>query len=67
MESYAILFSSKFVIIELIDLIFRSRVEIDGFVLLMLLIITMIVTEQAIFFINDRLAGHTPQGALESS
>jgi hypothetical protein len=53
----AILFSSKFVILEVIDIIFRDDVEIDGFIPLVLLIITMIAAEQAISFIYERLSG----------
>ena len=52
----AILFSSKFVILEVIDIIFRDHVEIDGFIPLVLLIITMIAAEQAVSFIYERLS-----------
>lgn len=51
-----ILFSSKFVILEVIDIIFRDHVEIRGFVPLVPLIITMIVTERIVQAIYDRLA-----------
>ena len=52
----AILFSSKFVILEVIDIIFRDDVEIDGFIPLVLLIITMIVAERVFQFIYQRLS-----------
>jgi hypothetical protein len=52
----AILFSSKFVILEVIDIIFRDHVEIDGFIPLVLLIVTMIAAEQAVSFIYERLS-----------
>ena len=52
----AILFSSKFVILEVIDIIFRDHVDIHGFIPLVLLIITMIVTERSVQAIYDRLA-----------
>ncbi len=52
-----ILFSSKFVILEVIDIIFRDDVEIDGFIPLVLLIITMIAAEQVVSFIYERLSG----------
>ncbi len=51
-----ILFSSKFIILEVIDIIFRDHVEIHGFLPLVLLIITMIVTERIVQAIYDRLA-----------
>ncbi len=51
----AILFSSKFVILEVIDIIFRDDVEIDGFIPLVLLIITMIVAERTVQAIYNRL------------
>ncbi len=52
----AILFSSKFVILEVIDIIFRDDVEIDGFIPLVLLIITMIVAERVVQVVNERLS-----------
>ena len=52
----AILFSSKFVILEVIDIIFGEHVEIHGFIPLVLLIITMILTERTVQAIYDRLA-----------
>jgi len=53
---WAILFGSKFVILEVIDLIFRDHVEFDGFIPLVLLIITMILVERAAQAIYDRPA-----------
>ena len=52
----AILFSSKFVILEVIDIIFRDHVEIDGFIPLVLLIITMIAVEKIVSFIYELLS-----------
>ena len=52
----AILFSSKFVILEVIDIIFRDDVDIDGFVPLVLLIITMIVAERVVRVVGERLS-----------
>ncbi len=52
----AILFSSKFVILEVIDIIFRDDVDIDGFIPLVLLIITMIVANRAVEVVNERLS-----------
>ena len=54
--AWAILFSSKFVILEVIDIIFRDDVEIDGFIPLVLLIITMIAAEKIVSFIYQRLS-----------
>ena len=54
--AWAILFSSKFVILEVIDIIFRDDVEIDGFIPLVLLIITMIVVERVVQFVYERLS-----------
>ena len=53
---WAILFGSKFVILEVMNFIFRNHVEIAGFIPLILLIITMIVVEQAAQAIYERLA-----------
>ena len=53
--AWGILFSSKFVILEAIDIIFRDDVEIDGFISLVLLLITMIAAEQIVSFIYERL------------
>jgi cell division protein FtsL len=52
----AILFSSKFVILEVIDIIFKDDVEIDGFIPLVLLIITMIVAERVVQVVYERLS-----------
>ena len=59
---WAILFSSKFVILEVIDIIFRDDVEIDGFVPLVLLITTMIVAEKAVEAASERLGGRKIKG-----
>ncbi len=61
----AILFSGKFVILEVIDVIFRDDVDIDGFVPLVLLIITMIAAERVVRVVNERLsAGSAVTGPL---
>lgn len=43
---FLILFLSKFVILEIIDILFRERVEIKGFIPLVAMIITMIATRK---------------------
>ena len=52
---FSILFFSKFLIIELIDILFGSHVEIQGFVPLVLLIITMIVSRKLLVVVYKRL------------
>ena len=50
-----ILFLSKFVILEVIDFIFRENVEIYGFVTLVLMIITMIASRKLIEYVYKKL------------
>jgi hypothetical protein len=52
---WLILFGSKFVILEVIDLIFGAHVELGGFWLIIALIAAMIVVEQALQQVYDRL------------
>lgn len=59
--AFSILFFSKFVILEAIDIIFGDHVEIGGFIPLVALIITMLVAEQIIHRIYERL-GRSPSG-----
>lgn len=51
----SILFLSKFVILEVIDIIFREHVEINGFIPLVALIITMLIAEQIVLRVYERL------------
>ena len=46
--AFLILFFSKFLILEVIDIIFRDRVDIHGFIPFVAMIITMIVTRKVI-------------------
>ena len=46
--AFLILFLSKFLILEIIDIIFGEKVEIYGFIVLVAMIITMIVTRKVI-------------------
>jgi hypothetical protein len=56
LAAWVILFGSKFAILEVINFIFRDHVEIDGFVSLILLVITMILAEWTVEAIYKRLA-----------
>jgi len=53
--TFSILFLSKFVILEAIDIIFGDHVEISGFIPLVALIITMLVAEFLVHKIYERL------------
>lgn len=53
--AFLILFLSKFLILEVIDIIFGPRVEIYGFIPLVVLIITMIVTRKILELIYNKL------------
>ena len=55
LAAWAILFSSKFVILEAVNFIFRDHVEIEGFIALIVLIITMIAVEWTAESIYKRL------------
>ena len=54
-STVSILFLSKFVILEAIDIIFRDHVEISGFIPLVVLIITLLVAEQILHRVYERL------------
>ena len=53
--TFAILFFSKFVILEVIDIIFGEHVELGGFVPLVAMIITMLIAERIVQLIYRRL------------
>ena len=59
--TFAILFLSKFVILEAIDIIFGDHVELGGFIPLVGLIISMLVAERIVHLFYQRL-GHTGPG-----
>ena len=54
---FGILFLSKFVILEAVDLVFGDRVELGGFVEIVTLIVAMILARIAVDLIYQRL-GH---------
>ncbi len=56
LAAWAILFSSKFAILEVMNFIFRDHVEIAGFIPLIVLIVTMIAVEWTAEAIYNRLA-----------
>ncbi len=52
---WGILFGSKFVILEVIDIIFGDSVELGGFLMIIAIIIALIVTRVVVFTIFRRL------------
>lgn len=53
--AFLILFLSKFVILEIIDILFREKVEIEGFIPLVAMIIAMIATRKILDKIYKKL------------
>ena len=62
--TFAILFLSKFVILEVIDIIFGEHVELGGFITLVAMIITMLVSERVVHLIYGRLGPAEPGAEL---
>ena len=54
-SAFLILFLSKFVILEILDIIFRENVEIHGFIPIILLILSMIILERGLVVIFKKL------------
>ena len=54
-STFAILFLSKFVILEAVDLVFREHVELGGLLEVILLVIVLMVTRQVFALIYERL------------
>lgn len=52
---FAILFISKFVVLEVIDLVFGDRVTLGGFIEVALLVVTMIVATRSMTWVYRRL------------
>lgn len=52
---FSILFISKFVVLEIIDIIFGDRVSLGGFIQVALLVITMIVARRSVAWVYRRL------------
>ena len=55
MITWAILFLSKFLILEVLDIIFGERIEIYGFIPILILIIALIAARQIIVAIYKKL------------
>lgn len=60
--TFSILFFSKFAILEVLDIIFGDHVEIGGFIPLVALVISLLVAEQIVHRIYERL-GHVESTA----
>ena len=58
MVIFLILFLSKFLILEIVNLVFGDRVELGHFVELVVLIVTMIVARAIADWIYRRLGSH---------
>ena len=52
-SAFAILFVSKFIILEVIDILFGKYVEIKGFVTIVLIILSMIITRKLLVKIYE--------------
>ena len=52
---FSILFISKFVVLEIIDVIFGDRVALGGFIQVALLVITMILARRSVTWAYLRL------------
>lgn len=52
---FSILFISKFVVLEVIDIVFGDRVTLGGFIEVALLVVTMIAAQQGMTWIYRRL------------
>ncbi|MFQ5968112.1 MAG: hypothetical protein ACE5MI_10960 [Acidimicrobiia bacterium] len=59
LSMWAILFGSKFVILEAVDIVFGDHVELRGLVEIVSLIVAMIVAKQLLLRIYDRLGTQT--------
>jgi hypothetical protein len=57
---FAILFLSKFVILEVIAVVFGDRVELGGFIEVALLVVTMILARLGVAWAYRRLGEHPP-------
>ena len=63
---WAIMFFSKFVFLEVINIVFGSAVEITSFVGLLLIIATMVIAGRLIELIDRRLADETAESSPET-
>jgi hypothetical protein len=56
--AYLVLFGSKFVILEIVDLVFRDHVDLGGFVEIVAIALTLLAAELAFRGVYDWLADH---------
>ena len=61
MTMFAILFFSKFVVLEVIDIVFGDRVTLGGFLEVLVLVLTMILARLGVAWVYRRL-GDPPVG-----
>jgi hypothetical protein len=59
---FAILFLSKFVILEITDIVFGDRVTLGGFLEVVVLIVGMIATREGVAFLYHRVLGQNTVG-----
>jgi hypothetical protein len=59
---WLILFLSKFVILEIVDVVFGSHVELGGFIEIVAIVITMLVANAALLAVYRRLGAIRPVG-----
>ena len=52
---FSILFISKFVVLEIIDIVFGDRVSLGGFIEVALLVVTMILARRSVTWAYRRL------------
>ena len=66
--AWAILFSSKFAILWIVDIVFEEDVDLGGFLSVLVLVLVMMVARRASSFVFDRLGrtnGNAPDQADE--
>ena len=59
---FSILFLSKFVILELVNIVFGDHVELGHFIEIVAIILTMLVGNALLQLVFRRLGRHAPQG-----
>ena len=63
---WLILFSSKFVILEIIDIIFGEHVELGSFVDVLLLVLLLILAQKSMVFVWDSLGPRDGPSDMDS-
>jgi hypothetical protein len=62
-SAWLILFLSKFVILEIVDIVFGDHVELGGFVTVLTLVLVMMITREIVQRIYLGLGRRQPAGA----